>query len=119
MGLNSTALDLMLNALDESVTVLAYGSLHTDAIGGGSGNEVTGGAPAYARKALTWNPASGGTKALTATLPVWDVPAVTVRRVGFFSAVSAGTYYGDAEITDEVFAAQGTYTLTAGSVSLT
>ena len=122
MGLVAAALNQMLDALDEApgapASGIAYLSLHTDAVGGGSANEVTGGSPAYARKAATWGAASAGSKALT-NQPVFDVPAVTVRRVGFFSAVTAGTYFGDADITDEVFAAQGTYTVTSGSISVT
>ena len=119
MGLAVNALNVMLDALDESATILAYAGLATNAVGSGATGEVTGGSPAYARKPLTWGAASGASKAIGATLPVFDVPACTVMRVVFFSAITAGTYYGDAEITDEVFAAQGTYSLTAATVSLT
>jgi len=93
-------------------------SLHTNAVGSGSGSEVTGGSPAYARKAASWAAAATGAAALN-TQPVFDVPATTVARVGFFSAVTGGTYCGDAELTDEVFAAQGTYTITSGSIAIT
>ena len=51
--------------------------------------------------------------------PAFDVPATTIRRVGFFSAATAGTYYGDADITDETYGGQGTYTLTDVDISLT
>jgi hypothetical protein len=116
MALNSTALNAMLDNLG---TLVAYVSLHTDAVGGGTGNEVTGGSPAYARKAITWSSAAAGSKA-SSNSPVFDVPAgTTVRRVGFFSLVTGGTYYGDADITDETFAGQGTYTLTTTTLSLT
>ena len=115
MGLNSTSLDLMLNALG---AVIGYVSLHTDAVGGGSGNEVSGGTPAYARKAITWNSSSGGDLD-SSNQPQFDVPAGTIRRVGFFSAATAGTYYGDADITDETYGGQGTYTLTDVDITLT
>lgn len=115
MGLNSTALDAMLDALG---ALIGYVSLHTDAVGGGSTNEVTGGSPAYARKAITWASASGG-NLNSSNQPVFDVPATTIRRVGFFSAVTAGTYYGDADITDETYGGQGTYTLTDADINLT
>jgi hypothetical protein len=122
MGLVTAALNQMLDALDETTAApasgIAYLSLHTDVIGSGSTGEVTGGSPAYARKAVTWNAAGSGSKAISGTV-VFDVPATTVRRVGLFSAVTAGTYFGDAEITDEVFAGQGTYTVTSGSISVT
>lgn len=116
MGLNATALNAMLTHL---ASLIGYLSLHTDAVGGGSGNEVTGGSPAYARKAVTWNAASGGALDNSNT-SVFDVPAgTTVRRVGFQSAVTAGTYYGDADVTDETFGAQGTYTVTDADITLT
>jgi hypothetical protein len=116
MALNSTALNLM---LEELATVAVFASLHTDTVGSGSGNEVTGGSPAYARKAITWNAAASGNLDNNAN-PVFDVPAgTTIRRVGLFSASTAGTYYGDADITDEVFAAQGTYTLSDFDISIT
>ena len=116
MGLNSTALNLMLDAL---AAVISHVSLHTDVVGSGSGGEVTGGSPAYARQACAWGAASGGNIDMTGT-EVFDIPAgTTVKRLGFFSAVTSGTFYGDAELTDEVFAGQGTYTLTDADITLT
>lgn len=91
-------------------------SLHTASPGSTGTNEVAGGSPAYARKTLTWSAASGGSKALAATFPVFDVPAsTTVTHLGLWKA---GVYQGYVDITDEVFAAQGTYTVTAGSIDL-
>jgi hypothetical protein len=116
MGLNATALNLMLDALAATVDFV---SLHTDTIGSGSGNEVTGGSPAYTRESITWNAAAAGALDNSNT-SVFDVPAgTTVRRVGFWDAVTAGTYYGDAEITDEVYGGQGTYTLTDADITIT
>jgi hypothetical protein len=116
MGLNTAALNLMLDALGATVDFL---SLHTDTVGSGSGNEVTGGSPAYARKSVTWNAASSGNLDNSNT-SVFDVPAgTTIRRVGFFDAVTAGTYYGDADITDETYGSQGTYTVTDADITLT
>jgi hypothetical protein len=80
--------------------------------------EPAGGAPAYARKAATWGAAAGGAKALTGTY-VFDIPpAFTVKSVGFWTALTNGTLLGYLDVTDEVFAGQGTYTLTSGSASL-
>lgn len=85
----NTAKATMLNALAP-----AYGSLHT-AYSVTGANEVTGGSPAYARKALTWAAAASGAKALAATLPVWDVPAGTdVPWIGFWDAVTSGNFLG-------------------------
>lgn len=85
----------------------------------GTSYEISGGSPAYARKALTWNAASNGSMTHNGT-PVFDVPSgATITHVGFFSASSGGTYFGMADVTDETFGAQGTYTLTSITVSLT
>jgi hypothetical protein len=50
---------------------------------------------------------------------VFDVPAgKTVKYVGFWSLVTGGVFYGSAAVTNEVFAAQGTYTLTDADLDL-
>jgi hypothetical protein len=86
-----SAKNLMLDALDEAVA--GFLSLHT-AYSASGANEVTGGSPAYARKACVWNAASAGSKALSANV-AFDVPtATTVRFIGIWSAVTAGTFYG-------------------------
>lgn len=105
-------------ALDGIGAVAGFASLHTATPNSSGSNEVAGGSPAYARKALTWSSASAGSKA-TSNTPVFDVPAgTTVAYVGFWSLVSGGTFYGYWDVTDEAFVGQGTYTLTAGSISL-
>jgi hypothetical protein len=90
------AVQRMLNALDESGGAgvgATHGSLHT-AYSSTGANEVTGGSPAYARKAATWAAASGRSKATSASM-VFDVPAsTTVRWVGFWDAVTAGNFLG-------------------------
>lgn len=85
--------NLMLDALDESLSTGAdFGSLHTAYSTTGT-NEVTGGSPAYARAALTWSAASSGSKALAATLPTWNVPAATtVAWWGGWDASTAGNF---------------------------
>lgn len=80
--------------------------------------EVSGGSPAYARKAITWGAAASGEMAAS-NQPEFDVPAsTTVNKVIFMSAVSGGTKYAEADITDEVFTNQGTYTLTSTTLDL-
>ncbi len=112
--------NLMLDALRgvaPGVSV-AYASLHTASPGEAGANELTGGSPAYARKAVTFGAASGGAIAAT-NQPVFDVPGgTTVTHVGFWSAVSGGTFLGYADVTDETFASQGTYTLTSSQLDL-
>lgn len=117
MALTDTAKNAMLDALAALVT---HVSLHTDVVGSGSGGEVTGGSPAYARQACAWGASSGANIDLTGT-EVFDIPAATtVKRLGFFGHLTNATpYYGDAELTDEVYAGQGTYTLNDADISLT
>jgi hypothetical protein len=101
-------------ALDALAGVAVYASLHTGAPSTTGANEVTGGSPAYARKGVTWAAAAAGVIAMAATFPVFDVPAsTTVAYVGLFSALTAGTFYGYWDVTDEVFASAGLYTLSA------
>lgn len=105
----------MLNALG---ALAVFASLHTADPGDSGINEVSGGSPAYAREAITWNPASGGSMD-DSNVPVFDVPAATtVSYVGFWSLVSGGVFYGSANVTDEVFTNQGTYTLTDADLDL-
>lgn len=104
--------------LDQLAGVAVFASLHSGDPSTTGANEISGGSPAYARKAITWNAASGGALDNNAN-PVFDVPAsTTVAHVGLWSAVTAGTFYGSMDVTDEVFAAQGTYTLTDADITL-
>lgn len=97
----------------------AYVSVHNLDAPTDNTTEPSGGSPAYARKAATWAASSSGSKALAATLPVFDIPAgFTVKSIGLWSALTAGTLYGYWDVTDEAFAGQGTYTVNSGSVSL-
>jgi hypothetical protein len=82
-----TAVNNMLTA--EGTTHL---SLHTDYSATGA-NEVTGGSPAYARKAATWGTAASRAKALSAEL-TFDVPASTIKWIGRWTALTGGTFLG-------------------------
>jgi hypothetical protein len=118
-AINNTGKNAMLDALG---TQNGYASLHT-AAPASAANELTAtGSPAYARKAITWAAASGGSKALNGTLPTFDVYAgASVACVGFCASGVRGTsdINADDDVTTESFAGQGTYTLTSGTVSLT
>lgn len=94
MRFSDQAVRVMLDALDEGQAEgCTHGSLHT-AYSSSGANEVSGGSPAYARKAATWAAASGRSKATSASM-VFDVPAgTTVRWVGFWDAVTAGDFKG-------------------------
>lgn len=116
MALNDTAKNLMLNQLAGSAIFV---SLHTADPGATGTSEVTGGAPAYARKSITWNTAATGNLD-SSNQPQFDVPgSTTITHVGYWSASTAGTFYGSSTITNETFSAQGTYTLTDADISLT
>lgn len=85
MSLTIAAKNTMLNALTVDTA-----SLHTAFPGLTGANEVSGGTPAYARKAVTFGAAAGGSRALSAAV-TFDVPATTVRWFGFWVS---GTYVG-------------------------
>lgn len=115
MAYSTLGKNAMLNALG---TLAVYASLHSGDPADNGANEISGGSPAYARKAITWNAASGGSMD-DSNVPVFDVPAsTTVSWVGLWSVVSGGTFYGAANVTDEVFAGQGTYSLTDMDIDL-
>lgn len=82
----------------------------------GSGTELSGGS--YARKAVTWGTASGGTVRPTADL-TFNVPAgATVAGWRGFSAASGGTNYGGADLTQETYTNAGEYKLLAASTGI-
>jgi len=92
--LSVAAKNTMLDALDEAQAAGAkFASLHSAYSATGT-NELTGGTPAYARKAATWDAAASGSKAINGTI-VFDVAAAAVVRfVGFWTAVTGGTFLG-------------------------
>lgn len=82
------------------------------------GVELSGGSPAYARKAVTWATPADGLIRPTANL-VFDVPAgASVDGWQGYDAASGGTAYGVNALTLEDFAAQGTYTLLAAGTGI-
>lgn len=80
----STAKNTMLDALPA-----VFVSAHTAYPGAAGSNEASGGSPAYARKAITLAPASGGAKAAS-TNPAIDVPAGTYGWHCLWDAATAG-----------------------------
>ena len=92
-----------------------YGDLFT-ADPGTSGTvtgEVSGGSPAYARKAMSWGAASSS--AITGA-PVFDVPSgttVTYFGVTVSATLTTADLRDKVAVTSQAFASQGTYTVTA------
>lgn len=94
-------------------------ALHTGDPGAANtaSNEVSGGSPAYARKAVAWNAASGGAATPTGNV-VFDVPTgTTVSWVSGWNTAGTVRYFKK-DVTDEAFGAQGTYTVLAASTSI-
>lgn len=113
MPYTAAAKNLMLNALGAAVETV---SLHTADPGSNGANEVSGGSPAYARKAITWGAAASGAIDDATNGATFDVPAgVTVTHVGFWDGA---TFMASDAVTNEVFAAQGTYTLNDADLDL-
>jgi hypothetical protein len=94
-------------------TQAPWAALYSTAPSGSTpGTELTGGSPAYARKAASWGTAASS--AVTATPAAFDVASgSTVAGAGFHSAATAGTYWEGGTVTSQAFSSQGTYTLTA------
>ncbi len=96
-----------------------YMSLHngdpTTTVATALANEIAGGSPAYARKQLNLAAASGGAKALAASV-VFDIQAGdSFTHYALWEVVSGGTqsqFLGSGDLPDEgVYGSQGTYTV--------
>ena len=89
MPFTNTARNSMLGSVG-----VTHASLHSAFPGTGGANEITGGAPAYARKAVTFAAAAGGSRAQSGSA-AFDVPAATtIRFIGFWDALTAGNFLG-------------------------
>ena len=105
--------------VDAVAAVCLRVAAHTADPGGANSasNEVTGGSPAYARKAIAWNAAASGAATPTANVVI-DIPAgTTVAWLSFWNTAGTVRYFKK-DVTDEAFGAQGTYTLLATGTSI-
>lgn len=118
MALDATAL----NVAADAVAALALRvAAHTGDPGGANSasNEVTGGSPAYARKAIAWGAASGGV-ATASSSPVFDIPAsTTVSWLSLWNTAGTVRYSKKQLSANETFGAQGTLTITAATLTFT
>ena len=106
-----------LNAQVSGLTAVAvYASLHTADPSTGGTSEVTGGS--YARESISWGAALAGTAASDAPI-VFDVPgSTTITHLGYWSALTGGTFYGSRALdTEQTYATDGTYTIAAGNLT--
>lgn len=96
MAFNQAAQNILLDALDETATLgIKFVGIHLSSGDPGTGTnaagtEATGGSPAYARQAVTFGAASGGTKSNTGAL-TFDVPAGTYCYFSMFDHITANT----------------------------
>jgi hypothetical protein len=113
VALNNNGLNAQVGGL---TAVAGFASLHTAEPNASGSNEVTGGT--YTREAITWAAASGGTAVSDAEI-VFDVPTgVTITHLGYWSAGTAGTFYGSRALdVSQEFSSAGTYTIAAGNLS--
>lgn len=103
MGLTVAELNAMLDARTYNGI-----SLHTADPSTTGANEVSGGS--YARvTGLTFGAASAGRRTCSSQ-PTLNVPAGTT--VAFIGLWNSSTFVGSYDVTDEVFAMDGTYTIT-------
>jgi len=106
--MNGAYLDLIANAGKTATTHIALF---------GNGTEVTGGSPAYARKAVTWTGPTAGDGLIRPTADLtFDIPpGGVVDEWRGFTAITAGTDYGGKVLPEETYTGQGTYVLTAAT----
>lgn len=90
----------------------AYMAVFSTTPGASAGTELTGGSPAYARKASNWGAVANS--AVTAAPAAFDIPSGGVAAgLGFYTAATAGTYLDGVGVTSQTFSSQGTLTVTA------
>ncbi len=122
MPLSDNGRNSAVNGLASSASYL---SLHSGDPGTTGANEITGGSPAYARKAATWGTAASGSRTLSSAVQ-FDVAASTqVSHFGTWTALTGGNFLGGDALRDssnnavvETFGGQGTYTLTTATLTV-
>lgn len=107
MALNDTLLNIGCAAMQAAATHAQLYSSTTNTAG-------TTNTTAHARMPITWVTAANGDMIMTVDLPFTGGAAGgPVQRVGLFSALTAGTFYGDLPVTgDATSNAAGEYLLT-------
>ncbi len=105
MALNSTALVVGANAMATDIT---HFSLHTTGAVTSSTSES-----AAARKPITWTVSAAGVMTVSSTAFTGGAASGPVVRVGYWTALIAGTYRGGSLLTgDQAVNAAGAYTVT-------
>lgn len=114
-GLVNAGKNLLLDGLGTGVDFV---SLHTGDPGISGSVEVS--ASPYGRKAVVFAAAASGSVSSASTI-VFDVPgSTTIDHLGYWSASSAGTFYGSRALdTAQTYATPGTYTIAIGNITET
>lgn len=104
--------------LDGLAGGVSYVSLHTADPSTDGSSEVSGGS--YTREAISWASAASGSVSTSASI-VFDVPgSTTISHLGYWSASTAGTFYGSRALdASQTYATAGTYTIAAGNLTET
>lgn len=103
------------NALVTSYTTAApNGTLFSATPGttGAATNELTGGSPAFARKALAWSAASASASTGSATFDIPSGATVAFSGVCVSAVLTTADVRDFASVTSQAFASQGTYAVT-------
>jgi hypothetical protein len=102
-----------------ATTGWGFVSLHTADPGTSGATEVSGGT--YARVAVTWAAASGGSVANSNALTINLPASTTAGWFGIWSASSAGNYYIGGALSPSVTtgASAGTVTIAIGALTVT
>lgn len=95
----------------------SFVSLHTADPGTTGASEVTGGS--YARVAVSWNAASGGSVTNSGSLSINLPASTTAAYFGIWSASSAGTYYIGGALSPSVTTGTSAGVVTIASSALT
>jgi hypothetical protein len=91
------ALDALAGAASGSA--ITHVSLHSAIPSDAGSNEISGGSPPYARIPIAFAAATGGTKDKDATTVTFEVPAgTTVTHLGYWTALTGGTFMGYAPV---------------------
>jgi len=123
MAFTDKVLNSMLNFLRGSTgPVITHVALHngTAVTTSATALEISTSGNVYARQSVTFNAASGG-KITGTTSIVFTVPTgSTVAAVSFWdSSATSGNCLAYTTVPNEVYASQGSYTITASTLSLT
>jgi len=111
MALNDTILNIGNAAMQTAMTHLAIHTAQPDAAGSNQASS--------ARQSITWVTAANGDLVATVDLAfTGGASSGAATHAGFWSAVSAGTFYGWQVLTgDQTFNAAGEYTVTGITIT--